>query len=159
MWPTADFVPPLLQTETYHARSLLARDVYDDYMAVMSSFDSIRATRGGSWPTSDLTFEEDMIDLAWHEREFTSGYSYAYVLHSNDNTEYLGCIYVYPPERPSSLRQPQPDDQASVSWWVTDAAWKRGFYETLSTDIKQWFADAWPFERINWANHHLPADF
>jgi RimJ/RimL family protein N-acetyltransferase len=149
----------MLKTETYHARPLLARDVYDDFVAVMSSFDSIRATRGGSWPTSDLTFEEDFIDLAWHEREFTSGYSYAYVLYSADNTEYLGCIYIYPPDRKSSLRSVSAGDQASISWWVTDSAWKRGFYETLSHDIKAWVEADWPFAQVNYANTVLPEGF
>jgi hypothetical protein len=37
-------------------------------MAVMSSIDVIKKTRGGDWPTSDLTFEDDLIDLAWPAR-------------------------------------------------------------------------------------------
>jgi len=50
-------VPEKLETEHFLIRKLCANDVYLDYMAVMSSIDIIKQTRGGSWPTPDLTLK------------------------------------------------------------------------------------------------------
>jgi hypothetical protein len=57
----ADFdVPQRLETPDFVIRPLRMHDVYLDYIAVMTSLDIIKRTRGGDWPTSDLTFEQDL---------------------------------------------------------------------------------------------------
>src|SRR5690606_23024234 len=100
--------------EKFIARKLRASDVYLDYIAVMSSIDIIKQTRGGSWPTPDLRFEDDMIDLAWHQREFENGSSFAYTIMSPDETECLGCFYLYP----AGFRGEAPEgSDADVSFW------------------------------------------
>src|SRR3989304_7408461 len=86
----------LKQTD-FLIRKLCARDVYLDYLAVMSSIDVIQKTRGGSWPTKDLTFEDDLIDLAWHQREFEHKSSFAYTVVNKEGTECLGCLYFFKP--------------------------------------------------------------
>lgn len=60
------------------------------------------------WPRN-LDFHNNLIDLAWHEREFTNGTSLAYVLR-NQERSYLGCLYVYPIE---------PGVSAYMLFWVT----------------------------------------
>ena len=54
---------------------------------------------GGTWPDG-LTLVVNLIDLAWHQREFTIGYSFAYTVMNDDESRCLGCGYINPPERP-----------------------------------------------------------
>ena len=69
-------VPERLETPHFTIRKLCARDVYLDYLAVMSSIDLIKKTYGGSsWPEPDLTIEDDLIDLAWHQREISQQFA------------------------------------------------------------------------------------
>ncbi len=55
---------------------LTINDLVKDYDAVMSSVEHIRSSFNldpeESWPEG-LTLEEDLIDLGWHQREFTLG--------------------------------------------------------------------------------------
>lgn len=80
-------VPNNRKTEDFLFRKLTTRDVYLDYLAVISSIDITQKTRGGSWPTRDLTFEEDLIDLGWHQKEFENRSTFAYTVFSPDNTK------------------------------------------------------------------------
>lgn len=89
--------PEKYQAPNFIIRKLYAKDVYIDYFAVMSSIEIIRKTRGGNWPTPELTFEDDFIDLCWHQREFEYKLSFAYTIISLEHSECLGCLYFYPP--------------------------------------------------------------
>ena len=54
-----DFVAPeSLKHSEFSFHKLSAKHVYLDYIAVMSNIELIRKTRGGSWPTSSLSFED-----------------------------------------------------------------------------------------------------
>jgi hypothetical protein len=94
--PESFEVPEKLETPDFTIRKLMYRDAKLDYEAVMSSIDTIRQTRGGDWPEPTLSFEDDQIDLAWHQREFENGTSLAYTVMKPDETECLGCLYLYP---------------------------------------------------------------
>ena len=152
MFVPKDFSPPVLEKDDYRARKLSAKDVYLDYTAVMSSIDIIHKTRGGKWPTPDLTIEDNLIDLCWHQREFEFKTSFAYTVMSKDETECLGCIYFYPPRASMSDAASNDDADVSISWWVTQKAYDQGFYERLSKDIKEWVEKEWPFKKVFWAN-------
>ena len=45
---------------------------------------------GDTWPDG-LTLEVNLIDLAWHQREFTIGHSFAYTVMNDDESRCLGC--------------------------------------------------------------------
>lgn len=153
------FTPPELRKDNYVARQLKASDVYLDYMAVMSSIEAIHKIRGGKWPTSDLSFEDDLIDLSWHQREFEFKTSFAYTIMNLDETKCLGCIYFYPPRSGMSDAKGDGDSDVEISWWVTQKMFEQGFYEELSFDIKQWVEDKWPFKKIAYVNKILPDGF
>lgn len=159
MWVPANFEPPFLEKETYRARKLTARDTKLDFKAVMSSIDIIHKTRGGKWPTEDLTLEEDRIDLSWHQREFEFKTSFAFTVMNKDETECLGCIYFYPPIAVMSDAASKDDVNVSISWWVTQKMYDQGFYDILSKDIKEWVESKWPFKKVFWANKTLPEGF
>lgn len=146
-------VPEKLEHPKFLIRKLCARDVYLDYIAVMSSIDIIKKTRGGSWPTPDLTFEDDLIDLAWHQREFEHKTSFAYTVMNPDELECLGCLYFYPP---GWRKDESKGTDVDVSFWVTQKAYDQGLYTELYKTIKEWLAKVWPFQKPFWTNAQLP---
>jgi len=50
------------------------------------------------WPPAELTLEQDLIDLGWHQKECQRRSSFDYAAMSPDETRLLGCVYVDPPE-------------------------------------------------------------
>ena len=115
-------------------RALTVDDLDRDFNAVMASAVEIRAANPGStWPEG-LTKEKNFLDLAWHQREFESRRSFAWVMEGEDG-EYLGCLYVYP-----SLTG---EKSADVRWWwrTGSPASRTGFRQCLTV----WLASAdWP---------------
>lgn len=145
-------VPDNIKTENFLFRKLTTRDVYLDYLAVMTSIDVIRKTRGGSWPTKDLAFEEDLVDLGWHQKEFESQSSFAYTVFSPDNTQCLGCFYLY---AAGTRKEVDSSYDVDVSFWVTQDSYDKGLYEKLYDEIKE-FLKRWPFEKPYFSNDVLP---
>lgn len=149
-----DFEPPeKLVTSTFIIRKLCASDVYLDYLTVMANIDIIRKTRGGDWPTPNLTFEEDLIDLAWHQREFEYKKSFAFIVLSLDQSKALGCVYFYPPNWRKKATQLADVD---VSFWVTQNAYDHGLYLKLYQAIQSWLQKDWPFKHPFWTNAIIP---
>lgn len=54
----------------------------------------LRGFFGNDWPDG-LTLAENRIDLAWHEREFTTCRSFSWILRDCAGA-YLGCANVFP---------------------------------------------------------------
>ncbi|MEM1276397.1 MAG: hypothetical protein AAGH74_07715 [Pseudomonadota bacterium] len=83
-----------------------------DYAAVMESAAEIKAAFPQfTWPEG-LTREDNLVDLGWHQREFTARRSFAWIIEDHGG-QYLGCAYVYP-----SI---EGDQGADVWWW-----WRTG---------------------------------
>ncbi len=105
-----------------------------DYAAVMESAADIKAANPAlAWPEG-LTLEENLIDLAWHQREFQARRSFAWIIEDPDG-QYLGCLYVYP-----SISG---EDSADVHWWwrTGSSANRERFRELLHA----WLSGAdWP---------------
>lgn len=115
-------------------RALSVHDLERDFSAVMESAADIKAANpGSSWPDG-LTMEKNLIDLAWHQREFEARRSFAWVIEDAGGS-YLGCLYVYP-----SIAG---EHAADVVWWWRSGTTvdKPGFRELL----EEWLAgDPWP---------------
>lgn len=127
-------IPALHVLGHFTLRALSVSDLDRDFSAVMASAVEIKAANPGSnWPDG-LTKEKNLIDLAWHQREFEARRSFAWVIESQDG-EYLGCLYVYP-----SIAGEQAADV--VWWWRAGAVVSpRSFREQLA----QWLASSdWP---------------
>lgn len=115
-------------------RALSVDDLERDYGAVMESAAEIKAANPGSaWPDG-LTREKNLIDLAWHQREFEARRSFAWIIESASG-EYLGCLYVYP-----SIAG---EKSADVVWW-----WRRGMAvarQSFRQRLLDWLSgDDWP---------------
>ena len=150
--PASFVVPEELETPDFRIRKLTFRDAERDYKAVMANIDLIRKTRGGDWPSAELTFEDDQIDLAWHQREFERRTSFAYAVMALDETECLGCVYLYPPGFRGEVSA---GAEVDVSFWVVQAAYDRGLYAALFATLQRWLMD-WPFRSIAYSNTVLP---
>lgn len=151
--PNHFVVPERLETADFLIRKICYRDAELDYAAVMSSIDIIHQTRGGTWPTTDLTFEDDQIDLAWHQREFESRSSFAYTVMRPDDQECLGCLYFYPP---GFRGDASAGADVDISFWVTQGAYDRGLYPVLYRVLCDWVRDVWPFRKVVFSNVMIP---
>jgi len=91
-------VPDTLENEYFRIRMLSVNDVVKDYDAVMTSLTHLQKMflPIWDWPTSDMSFEQDSIDLEWHQKEFQMRSSFAYTVVKHDESQVLGCLYINP---------------------------------------------------------------
>lgn len=145
-------VPDTLENEHFRIRMLSVNDVVKDYDAVMSSIAHLNEMFPTSgWPSEDLTFEQDLIDLGWHQKEFQMRRSFAYTVVSPDESIVLGCLYINPTSRG--------DFDADISMWVRASVVAQGLDDLLFETVKEWISRDWPFKNpafpgreISWEN-------
>jgi hypothetical protein len=119
---------------TVKLNALTVDDLNRDFEAVMESAADIRAANpSDTWPDG-LTLDQNLIDLAWHQKEFQTRRSFTWVIEDFEG-EYLGCLYVYP-----SIGG---ETSADVTWW-----WRTGMSvdrERFRKDLHDWLAGPdWP---------------
>ncbi|WP_339842594.1 hypothetical protein [uncultured Halopseudomonas sp.] len=114
-----------------------------DYAAVMASREQLQGLfgAGDAWPPADLTQADDGLDLAWHEREFVQGQSFAYSLLSNDRQRCLGCLYLYPTASPAH--------DAEAYLWAA-ATEPEPVRAAVMQEVMQWLENDWPFTALAW---------
>ena len=144
-------VPEVLETERFRIRVLTVNDVVKDYDAVMSSVDHLQATysNGREWPIG-LTFEQDLIDLGWHQKEFQLRSSFTYTVVSLDEERVLGCIYIFP------FRKGGYDARATM--WVREDVLETGLDQGLYQTVKTWLEEDWPFTEIAYPGRDMSFD-
>lgn len=147
--------PRELEYEDLRAKTLTRADLKADMDGVNSSLELIRKTRGGAWPAEPVTEEFDLLDLAWHEREFRDGTSYAYVVYDAVGT-YIGCVYLYPMGVRTGLSEKLMEYDLDASWWVTAQAYEQGYYEKLYKALQQWLSDL-GVTKVYYSNKEIPA--
>ncbi len=107
----------------------------------MSSIGHLKGRMDDSdWPVG-LTIEENLIDLGWHQREFTLGHSFAYTVVSLDGKDCLGCCYIYPSEKSES--------EVDVFYWIRKDRLAEGLENRLGEALKKWLQDVWPFKTFD----------
>jgi hypothetical protein len=145
-----DFViPEKLENEQFRVRMLTVNDVVKDYEAVMTSIDRIRGTFGpdSDWPSPDLTLEQDLIDLGWHQKEFQRRSSFAYTVMTQDEDQCLGCVYIYPSNKK--------DFEAEIYLWIRESAFREGLETLLYKNIKLWLENDWPFRKVAYPGREI----
>ncbi len=90
-------IPLSLKNEWFHIYPLRPKHCTLDYEAVMSSVPLLKGAYiyNQSWPEDSMTFEKDLSDLEYHEREFIGRKSFTYTALSPKEDKCLGCIYIY----------------------------------------------------------------
>ena len=134
-------VPKMFETDRFCLRILTINDVVKDYNAVMTSIEHLQKTKpfgpDSKWPRKDLTFEQDLIDLGWHQKEFQKRTSFAYTVMSLDEKKCLGCMYIYPSSNS--------EYNAKIIMWVRQSEVKNNLDEYLFSAVKQWIKHKWLF--------------
>ncbi len=145
-------VPWGIETERFRLRMLTINDLVKDYDAVMSSVEHIRSSFNldpeERWPEG-LTLEEDLIDLGWHQREFTLGSSFAYTVMDLDESTCLGCVYLNPTAKRSY--------DVAVTMWVRASELSNGLDQEIFRRVKDWIESAWPFSNPAFPGRDIPA--
>lgn len=135
-------VPATVRTERFLMRSITIHDAFRDYDAVMSSREHLWSRFGAiwGWPAQDLSLEQNIIDLAWHQKEFQLRSSFDYAVMSLDETRLLGCVYIDPPCEPGT--------DADVWFWARQSELALGLEDELGRFVVAWLAAAWPFATV-----------
>ncbi|MFH1410524.1 MAG: GNAT family N-acetyltransferase [Patescibacteria group bacterium] len=117
-------------------------DAEKDYAAVMSSVDHLKGFFGpnSKWPDPNMTPEQDIDDLKWHQEEFKKRSSFAYTVMTPDESKCLGCVYIFPSRKK--------DYEADVFLWVRKSELKTGLDQLLYETVKKWVTDEWLFEKV-----------
>lgn len=137
-------VPQSLETAKFRLRPLTVNDVDKDYEAVMSSLDHLKGFFGpnSTWPSKDLTKEQDLKDLVEHQKEFQGRSSFAYTVVSLDESQVLGCVYIFP-SRDKNF-------EADVFCWVRKSEFDKGLDPILFEIVKSWIKEKWPFKNVRY---------
>jgi hypothetical protein len=144
-------VPARADGPGFHLRSITIHDAFKDYDAVMSSREHLwqRFGQAWGWPAADLTLEQDIVDLGWHQKEFQLRRAFNYAVMAPDESRLLGCVYLDPPD----------DDEvdAEVWFWGRQNELAAGLEERLAVFVHDWLARSWPFGRVrlNGALHRV----
>jgi hypothetical protein len=135
-------VPASVETKHFRMRSITIHDVFKDYDAVMSSREHLWARFGAiwGWPREDLTIEQNLVDLGWHQKEFQLRSSFDYAVVSPDERRLLGCVYIDPAEEPGI--------DAEVWYWARQSELVNGLEQQIETFLNAWLSSAWPFATV-----------
>ena len=141
--PLSHPVPAGIVHRRFHLRPITVNDLVRDYDAVMSSAARLRERFPyWGWPEDDMTLEQDLVDLGWHQKEAQLRRSFNYAVMSPDELRLLGCVYVDPPEKRGA--------DCEVTFWVRVSEEGTGLEEELEAAVREWLAAEWPFERVRW---------
>ncbi len=135
-------VPKSLETNEFMLRMLKVTDVIKDYDAVMSSVEHLQKTNPDKWPPRDLSMEQDLIDLGWHQKEFQMRSSFAYTVITLDESRILGCVYIMPTLEAGI--------DAKIYMWVRKSEYDEGLDPVLFRTVKNWIEKEWLFGKVSY---------
>lgn len=146
-------VPSGLQTADFLIRPLRATDVELDYAAVMESKEILRKWEQSGWPEDDFTLADNLEDLERHEREHINRESFTFTVMNSDETECLGCIYIFPltarwlskAEATSLGDTALTEYEAVILFWIRQSRLAEEMDRQLLDVLRPWFAQEWTF--------------
>lgn len=139
--PVDFIVPERLQADQFQLRVLTVNDVVKDYDAVVTSIEHLQGIFGprSQWPAKDISLEQDLIDLGWHQKEYQRRTSFAYTVMSLDEKTCLGCVYLYP----TNVH----DFDCEAYCWIR-ASHTDQLDQNLFKVFKKWLEEKWPFQKV-----------
>jgi len=152
---TDPFVPPnfkipeKLEEEKFRLRMLTINDLVKDYDAVMTSVDHLEGVFGprSEWPSKELTIEQNLIDLGWHQKEFQKRTSFAFTVMNIEESKCLGCVYIDPTLKIGY--------DAAVYLWVRKSELDNGLDPILFDAVKNWIEKEWPFKNVAYPGREI----
>jgi len=147
--------PAGLTTDEFALRAIRAGDAARDHSAVMETRDDLRLWEQSEWPRNGFTVEENRQDLVELEHRHAEGRAFTYTVTDPDDTECLGCVYIFPPTATflakstvtSIAGDVWADLDAMVYFWARKSRMETGLDERLLTALQVWFDREWRFER------------
>ncbi|MFF2949998.1 BTAD domain-containing putative transcriptional regulator [Kitasatospora sp. NPDC057965] len=134
-------VPERLEAPGFLLRPITIRDLAQDHALVTGSREQLREQFGSAWdwPPPDLTEEQDLVQLAWHQQEFTRRTSFALAVVSPGDGRLLGCVHLDPP---GDRR-----NDADLFFWTGEGPGS-ALDRELSTALDHWLTTRWPWRRV-----------
>ena len=141
-------VPQELVTESFILRPLTIKYLRNDYEAVMDSQKHLHKLMDDSdWPIG-MTLDENLVDLGWHEKEFSLKHSFAYtVVLPNNEDVVIGCCYIYPSSNP--------EFEVQAYYWIRENLLESGIETELGKTFKAWLQKSWPFQKIEFPKRNI----
>ena len=149
--PSTFEVPSTLETRAFRLRMLTVNDVVKDFDAVMSSTEKLCDLWPNTiWPKG-LTVEQNLIDLAWHQKEFQRRTSFTYTVVELDESRVIGCVYIYPCSKTGF--------DAQVYFWTRSGEQNPNVKPNLlEITLKDWLKRVWPFKAPAFPGLDIPWD-
>ncbi len=142
-------VPGRLASEAFRLRMLTVDDLVKDFDAIIASRTTLPAMMppGDPWPEG-VTLAENLIDLGWHQREFTLRHSFAFTMMTPDESQCLGCCYIEPSDRQGY--------EVMASYWVRGDRLSGGLEASVGQAFRDWLKRDWPFQEIAFPGRDIP---
>lgn len=144
-------IPEGFKTEKLTLRMLTIKDVDLDYEAVIGSLNYLQKIRplgpDYNWPPNNLTLEQNLIDLGWHQKEFQRKTSFAYTVMNPEQNKCLGCLYIFPSSNS--------EYDAMVMMWVRESELENGLDEYLFEKAKDWIKKEWLFKKPGYPGREI----
>ncbi len=139
-------IPEKFETKRFKLRKLTVNDAEKDFDAVISSVNHLKGIfgPGSEWPPQDLTLEQNRAYLIQHQKEFEERIGFAYTVMDSNESQCLGCVYIYPLQTP--------DFDAVVFLWVRKTEYEKGLDPFLFKAVKEWVKAEWPFKKVAYPN-------
>ncbi|MGO1393383.1 GNAT family N-acetyltransferase [Agrococcus casei] len=149
-------VPSELRTDEFKLRPITVDDAALDYEAVMDTRVSLRLWEQSTWPEDHFTVGDNRQDLAEMESRHNAGRAFSYTVLSLDDSECLGCVYVFPHDATflakSTVVAVGDDDwtatDAVVYFWVRSSGMESGMDARLLEALRAWFRDEWQMSNV-----------
>ena len=146
--------PRGLETREFVLRPITVSDAELDYEAVMESREFLRKWEQSTWPEDDFTVERNREDMIKLERRHAGGESFTYTVMNLDESECLGCVYVFSPQASwfsNADITPVDGDRWSdhdvmVLFWVRKSRLSDGLDRLLLDYLVEWFQRDWSFD-------------
>jgi hypothetical protein len=122
-------IPEKLESKEFRLPMLTVNEVVKDYDAIMTSVEYLKTIwPDGSWPEG-LTFEQDLIDVGWHQKEFQRRTSFAYTVVTLSESKVTGCVCINP--------TPKRGYDAVVYLWARQSELEGGLEARLLSTVKE----------------------
>ena len=154
-----EWLPEVVPTEGaldgFRFVALTPELVEQDFAALMADPESLNRWSGSTWPTSDFTLHENLIDLQMHEREQIERIALTYSVLIDDIVR--GCIYVRPAKDAMKTRGVDPSASTLPTSHAVVRGWLHGVPASslIATTVAWLSRPPFTFPRIWWqANEH-----
>lgn len=137
MDPHPDFanvdLPRSFEIDHFRLTPLAPDNVDEDFVAVQSTAHLMDGIFG-DWPAG-LSRESNLIDMAWHEREFTARRSFSWIVRDMQDV-YIGCFYLFP--------ELGARGRAKATFWLCDLPDRTTVAADLKADLGAWLTKSLP---------------